>query len=125
MLERRIRRAHRMQQSRGVRVVNPISQGSIEEGMLNVLAFKKSLITGVLDGSASEVLLQGTWLSSFMTSVEQVAGEMGVDNEAKEGGQGGDDRSASVATGAQGASSTQDAPQSEVNLVPATTPATW
>ena len=42
-----------------------------------MLAFKKSLFAGVLDGGANEVFLQGTRLSKFMESVEQVAGAMG------------------------------------------------
>jgi superfamily II DNA or RNA helicase len=77
VLEQRIGRVHRMGQSRGVQVINFVGQGSIEEGMLAVLAFKKSLFSGVLDGGASEVFLQGTRLSKFMESVEQVAGAMG------------------------------------------------
>ncbi len=77
VLEQRIGRVHRMGQSRGVQVVNFVGQGSIEEGMLAVLAFKKSLFAGVLDGGANEVFLQGTRLSTFMASVEQVAGAMG------------------------------------------------
>ena len=121
VLEQRIGRVHRMGQSRGVQVVNLIGQGSIEEGMLGVLAFKKSLFAGVLDGGASEVFLQGTRLSSFMKSVEQVAGAMGTDEGAEEGGQGGDGRSP---TGARGASSQQPAPQSEVNVNLTPAPAT-
>ncbi len=77
VLEQRIGRVHRMGQSRGVQVVNFVGQGSIEEGMLSVLAFKKSLFAGVLDGGDNEVFLQGTRLSQFMKSVEQVAGAMG------------------------------------------------
>ena len=77
VLEQRIGRVHRMGQSRGVQVVNFVGQGSIEEGMLSVLAFKKSLFAGVLDGGEHEVFLQGTRLSQFMKSVEQVAGAMG------------------------------------------------
>jgi superfamily II DNA or RNA helicase len=77
VLEQRIGRVHRMGQSRGVQVVNFVGQGSIEEGMLSVLAFKKSLFAGVLDGGETEVFLQGTRLSKFMESVEQVAGAMG------------------------------------------------
>jgi hypothetical protein len=42
-----------------------------------VLAFKKSLFAGVLDGGENEVFLQGTRLSQFMKSVEQVAGAIG------------------------------------------------
>ncbi len=123
VLEQRIGRVHRMGQSRGVQVVNLIGQGSIEEGMLGVLAFKKSLFAGVLDGGASEVFLQGTRLASFMKSVEQVAGAMGVDEGAEEGGQGGDGRSPADARAPLGASSVQDAPQSEVNLAPTPAPA--
>ena len=90
VLEQRIGRVHRMGQARGVQVVNLIGQGSIEEGMLGVLAFKKSLFAGVLDGGASEVFLHGTRLSSFMKSVEQVAGAIGADEEGDdEDGQGG------------------------------------
>lgn len=77
VLEQRIGRVHRMGQSRGVQVVNFVGQGSIEEGILAVLAFKKSLFAGVLDGGANEVFLQGTRLSKFMESVERVAGAMG------------------------------------------------
>jgi len=77
VLEQRIGRVHRMGQSRGVQVVNFVGQGSIEEGILAVLAFKKSLFAGALDGGANEVFLQGTRLSKFMESVEQVAGAMG------------------------------------------------
>jgi hypothetical protein len=77
VLEQRIGRVHRMGQSRGVQVVNFVGQGSIEEGMLSVLAFKQSLFAGVLDGGEREVFLHGTRLSQFMHSVEQVAGAMG------------------------------------------------
>ena len=77
VLEQRIGRVHRMGQSRSVQVINFVGQGSIEEGMLSVLAFKKSLFAGVLDGGQSEVFMQGTRLSTFMKSVEQVAGAMG------------------------------------------------
>ena len=92
VLEQRIGRVHRMGQSRGVQVINFVGQGSIEEGMLSVLAFKTSLFAGVLDGGASEVFLQGTKLSQFMKSVEQVAGAMGeadgdVQTESRDGTQ--------------------------------------
>jgi hypothetical protein len=78
VLEQRIGRVHRMGQSRGVQVVNFVGQGSIEEGMLSVLAFKKSLFAGVLDGGESEKSsCRARDLSKFMESVEQVAGAMG------------------------------------------------
>ena len=84
VLEQRIGRVHRMGQSRGVQVIQFVGQGSIEEGMLSVLAFKTSLFAGVLDGGQSEVFLQGTKLSKFMESVEQVAGAMGEAEEVAE-----------------------------------------
>ena len=73
VLEQRVGRVHRMGQSRGVQVVNFVGQGSIEEGMLSLLAFKRSLFEGVLDGGEREIFLQGTRLAQFMKSVEQVA----------------------------------------------------
>ena len=77
VLEQRIGRVHRLGQSRGVQMVNFVAQGTIEEGMLSVLAFKKSLFEGVLDGGESNVSLQGTRLSRFMKSVDEVTGAMG------------------------------------------------
>jgi Helicase conserved C-terminal domain len=74
VLEQRIGRVHRMGQSRGVLVVNFVGEACIEEGMLSVLAFKKSLFAGALDGGAADVFMQGTRLSQFMRSVEQVSG---------------------------------------------------
>ena len=43
VLEQRIGRVHRLGQRRPVRVVDFIAQGTIEEGMLGLLKFKKSL----------------------------------------------------------------------------------
>jgi hypothetical protein len=99
-----------------VQVVNLIGQGSIEEGMLGVLAFKKSLFAGVLDGGASEVFLQGTRLASFMKSVEQVAGAMGVDE-----GVGESEGPASANAG--GASGEQEPTLSEATVPPQPVPA--
>src|SRR5437763_9774166 len=70
VLEQRIGRAHRLGQKQPVRVVNFVSQGTIEEGMLEVLKFKKSLFSGVLDDGESEVFLGGSRLTKFMESVE-------------------------------------------------------
>jgi len=72
VLEQRIGRVHRIGQTRGVQVVNFVAEGTIEEGMLSVLAFKKSLFAGVLDGGAREVFLGGSRLKRFMESVEAV-----------------------------------------------------
>jgi superfamily II DNA or RNA helicase len=70
VLEQRIGRVHRLGQSQPVRVVNFVAQGTIEEGMLGVLKFKKSLFAGVLDGGDKDVFLGGSRLTKFMESVE-------------------------------------------------------
>jgi hypothetical protein len=70
VLEQRIGRVHRLGQKQAVRVVNFVARGSIEEGMLEVLKFKKSLFQGVLDGGEKEVFLGGSRLTKFMESVE-------------------------------------------------------
>jgi len=71
VLEQRIGRVHRLGQSRPVRVVHFIAQGTIEEGMLGLLSFKASMFAGVLDGGKNEVFLGGTRLKKFMDSVEK------------------------------------------------------
>jgi hypothetical protein len=53
-----------------VRVVNFVAKGTIEEGMLSVLKFKKSLFAGVLDGGDKDVFMGGSRLNKFMETVE-------------------------------------------------------
>jgi superfamily II DNA or RNA helicase len=77
ILEQRIARIHRMGQARPVRVINFVSKGTIEEGMLSVLAFKRSLSAGILDGGSGEISLGGSRLTRFMEDVEGVTGNMG------------------------------------------------
>ena len=77
ILEQRIARVHRMGQKRPVRIVNFVSKGTIEEGMLSVLAFKRSLAAGILDGGTGEISLGGSRLNRFMKDVENVTGHMG------------------------------------------------
>ena len=74
VLEQRVARIHRLGQRRPIRVVNFVARGTIEEGMLSVLAFKRSLAAGILDGGGTEVVLEGTRLSRFMKEVEAVTG---------------------------------------------------
>lgn len=71
ILEQRIGRVHRLGQQRPVQVLNFVAQGTIEEGMLGVLKFKKSLFAGVLDGGEKEVFLGGSRLTKFMETVEK------------------------------------------------------
>ena len=77
VLEQRIARIHRLGQAQPVRVINFVAKGTIEEGMLSVLAFKRSLSAGVLDGGSGEVSLGGSRLNRFMKEVEDVTGRMG------------------------------------------------
>lgn len=70
VLEQRIGRVHRLGQARSVQVVNFVAEATIEERMLALLAFKKSLFAGVLDGAESEVFLGGSRLAKFMESVD-------------------------------------------------------
>jgi SNF2 family DNA or RNA helicase len=70
VMEQRIGRVHRLGQQNPVRVINFIAEGTIEDGMLSVLKFKKSLFAGVLDGGEREVFLGGSRLSRFMETVE-------------------------------------------------------
>ena len=78
VLEQRIARIHRMGQKRPVQIVNFVAKGTIEEGMLSVLAFKRSLSAGILDGGSGEISLGGSRLTRFMKEVENVTGRMGV-----------------------------------------------
>jgi hypothetical protein len=77
LLEQRIARIHRIGQAQPVRVINFVAKGTIEEGMLSVLAFKRSLSAGILDGGSGEISLGGSRLSRFMKEVENVTGHMG------------------------------------------------
>jgi SNF2 domain-containing protein/helicase-like protein len=77
VLEQRIARIHRMGQTRPIQVINFVAKGTIEEGMLSVLAFKRSLSAGILDGGSGEISLGGSRLNRFMKEVENVTGTMG------------------------------------------------
>ena len=76
VLEQRIGRVHRIGQRAPVRVVNFVAEGTIEQGMLSVLRFKKSLFAGVLDGGETEVFLGKGRLDRFMESIERVRAEI-------------------------------------------------
>src|SRR5262249_5212723 len=69
--EQRIGRVHRIGQREPVRVVNFVAKGTIEEGMMSVIKFKKSLFAGVLDAGDKDIFLGGTKLNKFMETVEK------------------------------------------------------
>ncbi len=75
ILEQRIARVHRMGQKKPVRVINFVSRASIEERILDLLRFKKSLFAGALDDGGADVVMMGeSQLEGFMKSVEEVSG---------------------------------------------------
>jgi len=75
------RAAHRAHSPHGPEAASADHQfrgeGHIEEGMLSVLAFKRSLSAGILDGASGEISLGGSRLNRFMKDVENVTGHMG------------------------------------------------
>lgn len=76
ILEQRIGRVYRLGQTQPVSVINYVSQGTIEEGMLGVIAFKKNLFAGVLDGGENNVFMGGSKLKKFMETVDKITGSI-------------------------------------------------
>lgn len=70
VLEQRIARVHRLGQVKPVQVIHYISKGTIEERILELLTFKKSVFDGVLDHGADEVFIGDSKLKQFMKTVE-------------------------------------------------------
>lgn len=71
VLEQRIGRIHRMGQKRSIKVINFVTSASIEERILDLLRFKKSVFAGALDeGGENIVMLGDSQLKQFMESVE-------------------------------------------------------
>ena len=74
VLEQRIGRVHRIGQRRMVRVVNFVTRASIEERILDLLKFKKSLFRGALDEGGDDVVMIGEGqIKKFMQTVETVS----------------------------------------------------
>lgn len=85
VLEQRIARIHRMGQKKPVRIINFISRGSIEERILALLGFKKSLSAGALDEDGQDVVMLGeSQMEQFMSSVEEATD--GLEREDREAG---------------------------------------
>jgi len=73
VLEQRIGRVHRLGQRKTVRVINFITSSSIEEKILDLLKFKRSLFSGVLDEEGENVVMLGeSQMKKFMHSVEAI-----------------------------------------------------
>jgi len=73
VLEQRIGRVHRLGQRKTVRIINFVTSASIEERILDLLKFKKSLFAGALDKEGENIVMVGeSQLKKFMQSVETV-----------------------------------------------------
>jgi SNF2 family DNA or RNA helicase len=77
VLEQRVGRVHRLGQRKAVRVINFVTASSIEERILGLLKFKKSLFAGALDRDGEDVvMLGGSLLKRFMDSVETITADL-------------------------------------------------
>ena len=79
VLEQRIARIYRLGQERNVQVINLVSKGTIEEGMLGKLRFKTAMFEGVLDNGEDTIFLGN---ESKFTAMMDTLGEM-MDEEEK------------------------------------------
>lgn len=74
LLEQRVGRIFRIGQERSISVINMVSSSTIEERMLGVLAFKKSMAEGVLDPEGDDtIVMSESRFKKFMETVEGVA----------------------------------------------------
>src|SRR5208337_3049735 len=77
VLEQRIGRVHRMGQKKRVRVINFVTAGSIEERILELLKFKKSVFAGALDKDGQDMVMVGeSQLNKLMKTVETMVGNI-------------------------------------------------
>lgn len=85
ILEQRIGRVHRMGQNRTVRVVNFVSRASIEERILDLLRFKKSLFEGAMDENGADVVMAGEGgMAKLINAVEDVVTPLASPDFARE-----------------------------------------
>ncbi len=66
VLEQRIARIYRIGQQRNIQVINMVSASTIEERMLDTLAFKSDLFAGILDGGDDEITLDDSKLTKIV-----------------------------------------------------------
>jgi superfamily II DNA or RNA helicase len=85
VLEQRIGRVHRMGQKKPVRVINFVTSGSIEERILELLAFKKSVFAGALDEGGQDTVTVGeSKLNALMRTVETMTQDIPQPDPAAE-----------------------------------------
>jgi len=73
ILEQRIARIHRLGQQNKVQIINLVARGTIEQRMLDTLAFKRDLADGVLDNGEDSIFLDNDKYKSFMNTVSSLA----------------------------------------------------
>jgi len=78
VLEQRVARIYRIGQENPVQIINLVSKGSIEEGMIQKLRFKSSMFEGVLDGGADSVFVSEDKFKKFMEDIQSVVKETPV-----------------------------------------------
>ncbi|MBU0569338.1 DEAD/DEAH box helicase, partial [Patescibacteria group bacterium] len=83
VLEQRVARVHRLGQKRPVTVINFISRNTIEENLLRLIGFKKSLFDGVLDHGENQVFMGEGKLKQFMKTVGEVTDDVVKQPEKK------------------------------------------
>jgi superfamily II DNA/RNA helicase len=85
VLEQRIGRVHRLGQHKTVRVINFVSATSIEQRILSLLKFKKSVFTGALDDKGEDVVMVGeSQMKKLMQSVETITEDLEKADPAQE-----------------------------------------
>jgi len=86
VLEQRIARVHRLGQKRNVTVINMVSAGTIEHRMLDVLKFKSSMASGVLDGGEDAIFMGESRFKKFMMTVDELVKDENSEKEGSEKG---------------------------------------
>jgi len=84
VLEQRIARVYRLGQNRQVQVINMVSVGTIEEDMLDTLAFKSGLFEGVLDGGDDAIVLSDKKFDRIAQLVEDNVLDEGEEKQPAE-----------------------------------------